>query len=71
MLFFVSTAWIPPVTSHLPEVRNRGIDELAGLNSAMWLNPSGVGTISRYASAEFERGYTFCDYKQFNSTVNH
>ena len=31
----VSTAWIPSVTSQFPEVRNMGVLESAGVNSAM------------------------------------
>lgn len=71
---FLSTPWMPPVTSHSPLVRNRGLEEFAGLNNAMWLYPSGVGTMSRYADEENEparpavwsrddgRGYTSCVY---------
>lgn len=44
---FASTDLIPPVTSQLPEVRNLGVLEVAGLKRAMWLYPSGVGTMSR------------------------
>lgn len=46
--FFMSTPLMPLVTSHFPDVRNRGVPVLAGLKSAIWLKPSGVGTISRY-----------------------
>lgn len=41
------TARILPVTSHDPEVRNMGVLDVAGLNNAMWLKPSSVGTMSR------------------------
>ena len=48
---FVSTARMPLVTSHSPDVRKRGFVVFAGLNSARWLYPSDVGTISRYAGS--------------------
>lgn len=49
--FFKSTELIRPVTSQSPEVKKWGVSESAGLNSAMWLYPSGVGTTSKYAVA--------------------
>ena len=46
---FGSTARMLSVTSHAPEVRKIGAPEvLAGLNRAIWLYPSLLGTISKY-----------------------
>lgn len=68
--FTTSTPAIPPTTSHSPDVRKCGTLESAEVNRAMWLYPSGVGTISKYASVPENAdtpvgtGCIDCSYRQ-------
>lgn len=45
--FFRSTEAIPSETSHSPLVNQIGSEESKGENKAIWLYPSGVGTMSK------------------------
>ena len=65
---------IVPSTSQSPDVRKWGVPLLAGLNSAIWLNPSFEGTMSRYPESRVDasrldgRGKTPCFCEIVNKT---